>query len=272
MPTREFVMMRLAQQANLHVASIRLHAFGSHQALMVQRFDRGGDPFKHTRQLYASAHTALRLRLDAVRGDPERSDLALADRLRIWTNDAMPNRLTRLSGQLNALWRRMAFNALVSNTDDHALNTGLLPGSVSPDESRLAWSLSPVFDITPNARSLPQSIAEGPSLSLATGVDGASGTSAARLAEAAQRMGVRRHSALEWLQATVQQVAQQWERAMRDAAGPILEDSARMDTLFSDVRPAFAHAEWVASQSLRVARQSSCISPTSTVLLNPLPH
>ncbi|MET4575155.1 hypothetical protein [Ottowia thiooxydans] len=46
---------------------------GKHQVRMVQRFDRARNPFKPTRKLYASAHTVLRLRLDAVKGDPERS-------------------------------------------------------------------------------------------------------------------------------------------------------------------------------------------------------
>lgn len=246
MPAREFVTMRLAEQAGLHVAPVKLHTFGAHQVLMVQRFDRDGDPLKPMRKLYASAHTALRLRLDSVKGDPERSYLGLADRLRIWTNDGADDHRERLGGQLAELWMRMAFNALVGNTDDHALNTGLLFDRVVEGTDRMAWGLSPAFDITPNMAGQPQKIEEGPNLSLATGTDGRSGTSVARVADAAQRMGLDRGDAIKWLTATATQVAQQWEPMLRAAAGPVIEDSARMDRLVNDVRPSFAYAEWLA--------------------------
>ena len=141
MPVREFVTMRLAEQTGLHVAPVKLHTFGARQVLMVQRFDRDGDPFKPTRKLYASAYTALRLRLDAVKGDPERSYLGLADRLRIWTKDGADDYRERLGEQLAELWKRMAFNALVGNTDDHALNTGLLFDRVAKGNDRMVWGL-----------------------------------------------------------------------------------------------------------------------------------
>jgi serine/threonine-protein kinase HipA len=217
--------------------------------LMVQRFDRGGDPFKPTRKLYASAHTVLRLRPDSVKGEPERSYLGLADRLRIWTKENHPDDAReRLSGQMAELWKRMAFNALVGNTDDHALNTGLLFDRVAEGEGngRMAWRLSPAFDITPNLVTLPQKIEEGPHLSLATGTDGRSGTSVTRLADAAKWMGLDRENAIKWLTDTAQQIAQQWEALLRAAASPIIEDPARMDRLVNDVRPSFAYAEWLA--------------------------
>lgn len=246
MPAREFVAMRLAQQAGLYVAPVKLHTFGTHQVLMVKRFDRDGDPSKPTRKLYASAHTVLRLRLDAVKGDPERSYLGLADRLRIWTNDGADDYRVRLSGQLAELWRRMAFNALVGNTDDHARNTGLLFDQVADGSDHMAWGLSPAFDITPNMVGLPPNIEEGPNLSLATGTDGRSGTSVVRLADAAELMGLDRSSAMNWLMGTAQHIAQQWESLLRTAARPITEDMAHLDRLVADVRPSFAYAEWVA--------------------------
>lgn len=246
LPAREFVTMRLAEQIGLHVAPVRLHTFGAHQVLMVQRFDRDGDPFKPTRKLYASAHTVLRLRLDAVKGDPERSYLALADRLRIWLRDGADDYHERLARQLQELWKRMAFNALVGNTDDHALNTGLLFDRVAQDSDRRAWGLSPAFDITPNMVSRLPKIEEGPQLSLATGPDGRSGTSLARLADAAQWMGLDPHEAIEWLTHSAAQVAQQWESMLRVAAAPIIEDPARLDRLVDDVRPSFDYAQWVA--------------------------
>lgn len=43
------------------------------------------------------------------------------------------------------LWRRMAFNAMCGNGDDHPRNHGLVHGSDG-------WSLSPAFDIAPYGR------------------------------------------------------------------------------------------------------------------------
>jgi serine/threonine-protein kinase HipA len=44
---------------------------------------------------------------------------------------------------LEQLWRRMAFNILVSNTDDHLRNHGFM---LTP----LGWRLSPAYDMNPN--------------------------------------------------------------------------------------------------------------------------
>lgn len=249
MPAREFVTMRLAEQAGLHVAPVQLHTFGAHQVLMVQRFDRAGNPYKPTRKLYASAHTVLRLRVDAAKADPERSYLGLADRLRIWTRDGADDHPERVGRQRVELWKRMAFNALVGNTDDHALNTGLLFDRVAEGSDRMAWGLSPAFDITPNVVGLPSRIEDGPLLSLATGTDGRSGTSVARLADAAQWMGLERDDAIQWLMNTARQVAGQWAPMLRAAAGPVIEDATRLERLVGDVRPSFAYAEWLAQAS-----------------------
>ena len=44
---------------------------------------------------------------------------------------------------MQALWRRMVFNVLISNTDDHLRNHGFLhvPG--------MGWTLSPAYDLNP---------------------------------------------------------------------------------------------------------------------------
>ena len=119
------------------------------------------------------------------------------------------------------LWKRMCFNALVGNTDDHALNTGMLFDRVAEGSDRMAWGLSPAFDITPNMVGLPPHIEDGPLVSLATGTDGRSGTSVARLADAAQWMGLERDDAIQWLMNTARQVAGQWAPMLRAAARPM---------------------------------------------------
>ena len=44
---------------------------------------------------------------------------------------------------MEALWRRLVFNILISNTDDHLRNHGFLY------EGRDGWRLSPAYDLNP---------------------------------------------------------------------------------------------------------------------------
>jgi serine/threonine-protein kinase HipA len=63
------------------------------------------------------------------------SYLLLADELR--------RRSARPAQDLEELFRRMAFNALISNTDDHPRNHALIAPTAQ-------WELSPAYDLTPN--------------------------------------------------------------------------------------------------------------------------
>ena len=240
LPAREFVAMRLARMAGLAVAEVELHTFGAHQVLLVERFDRAGDPRQPQRCLYASAHTVLRLAPQAVRGDPQRSYLNLGDRLRIWARDSED-----LPEQLHEVWRRMAFNALVGNVDDHPLNHGVL----HEGSSALGWRLSPAFDITPALVTLPGRPQDGPLLSMATGVDGSARTSIDQLLAAARHLGLAPDAAQIWLQGAVTLVAQHWEPMLREAARPVMADAARLDALVAEARAAFAYGEWLAHQT-----------------------
>ena len=238
LPAREYVTMRLASEAGLDAARVALHTFGSHQVLLVERFDREGDPIQPRRRLYASAHTVMQLQPATTKGDPQRSYLHLGDRLRVWARDCAD-----LTGQLHELWRRMAFNALVGNVDDHPLNHGLLY------QGQRTWHLSPAFDITPAMRAAPVPMADGPALSMATGTDGAGRAGAQRLIAAAGHFGLSADDAQRWLAATAKRVSERWEPMLRDAAGPLFPDAAGMEALVEDTRPAFAYAEWLASNA-----------------------
>jgi serine/threonine-protein kinase HipA len=48
------------------------------------------------------------------------------------------------TADLSQLWRRIALNVLISNTDDHLRNHGFLHTSGD------SWRLSPAFDLNPN--------------------------------------------------------------------------------------------------------------------------
>jgi serine/threonine-protein kinase HipA len=107
-------------------------ARGGKDVLLVRRFDREKAATGYLRFGFLSA-------LSLMEWDewdrPDWSYPALADRMRA-TILAQPD-------QLHELFRRMAFNVLCRNTDDHPRNHGFVRG-----EKGLA--LSPAYDIVPN--------------------------------------------------------------------------------------------------------------------------
>jgi len=55
----------------------------------------------------------------------------------------LANNGANISNDLEELWRRIVFNIMVSNTDDHLRNHGFIL-------TERGWILSPAFDINPN--------------------------------------------------------------------------------------------------------------------------
>jgi serine/threonine-protein kinase HipA len=126
-PTWEAVLLKLAEQAGLDVPHWRLEEIAGKPVLLVTRFDRraaGG------RIPFMSAMTAL----DATDHGPQRSYLEIVDAIRQMGS--------KPEADIEALWKRVVFNILVSNTDDHLRNHALL-------HDGRGWRLSPVYDLNP---------------------------------------------------------------------------------------------------------------------------
>lgn len=125
-PRWEAATMTLAGMAGIDIPTSRLETVARRPVFIMDRFDRtaGGG-----RRPFRSALTAL----GASDGDL-RSYMELADPLR--QDGARP------AEDAVELWRRMVFNVLVSNTDDHLCNHGYLrePGG---------WRLAPAYDLNP---------------------------------------------------------------------------------------------------------------------------
>lgn len=125
----EFLVHQLATLAGVEVPEARLARFASrHHTFCVKRFDRLG----FGRRMYASAMTLLQ-RDDGESG----SYLEIAEALQR-EGDAV-----RLEGDLQQLYRRVAFSILVGNRDDHLRNHGFL-------RAPTGWRLAPAFDINPH--------------------------------------------------------------------------------------------------------------------------
>lgn len=125
----EAVALELAGRSGVLVPAHELLLIDDRPVLVLDRFDRA----EGTRIGYASALTMLGLK----DGD-QSSYVELAD---IITGNSPSARQ-----DLRELWRRMAFNVLISNLDDHLRNHGFLRTSSA------GWSLSPAFDLNPDPR------------------------------------------------------------------------------------------------------------------------
>ena len=122
----EAAAMDLAQAAGIDVAPFRLRSAAGRAVLTARRFDR--------RQGQRIAFTSALTALEAADHDEQRSYLEVAEFLR--REGSAVNR------DLRQLWRRIAFNVLVSNTDDHLRNHGFL-------RAPHGWRLSPAYDLNP---------------------------------------------------------------------------------------------------------------------------
>ena len=121
----EAATMRLARAAGIAVARCQLLPVSTRPVFMARRFDR-----QHGRRVpFMSALTALE-----AADNEMRSYLELAEFLR--------REGVAVDAELRQLWRRMVFNVLVSNTDDHLRNHGFL-------RSPHGWRLSPAYDLNP---------------------------------------------------------------------------------------------------------------------------
>lgn len=129
----EFATLDLARKCSLNVTKARLQSVGESDVLMLQRFDRDYTDKGYLRFGLVSGLTVLDC------GDSH------LDRER-WSYPLMADNLRRWSDKPEAdcaeLFRRMVFNAAVTNNDDHPRNHALL-------RRQKGWRLSPAYDLVP---------------------------------------------------------------------------------------------------------------------------
>lgn len=125
----EVLAMHLAAKASVKVATARVEVINGAAVAIIRRFDRTADG---GRIPYISAATMLQSDgREAVHAYTELVDVLLQE-------GANP------IADIHQLWRRLVFNFLICNTDDHLRNTGFLY-----DVRNHGWRLSPAFDLNP---------------------------------------------------------------------------------------------------------------------------
>jgi len=127
----EHGLLKLAHNCGINTPPSEVIKVGGRSVLLVKRFDRERCDGGFLRHRMLSALTVL--------GADE--EVTMRSR---WSYVLLAEELRRLSEQpakdCEQLFRRMAFNALVSNTDDHPRNHAVI--------ARTGWRLSPVYDLS----------------------------------------------------------------------------------------------------------------------------
>ncbi len=123
----EVLALKLASRAGIDAAPARIVQFDNTPVAIIRRFDRDGADGRIPYQSVASLLQASR--------EEDRSYTEIADALR--THGHAPTK------DVQQLWRRMLFNLLITNVDDHLQNHGFL------HVGQGLWRLAPAFDVNP---------------------------------------------------------------------------------------------------------------------------
>lgn len=131
----EAVSLQLAAKAGIATPKNELLSVAGKSVLLSHRFDRVGE----TRVPFLSAMAMMGMK-DGEHGSyPE-------------LVDALAEHGAQAASDVRELYRRMAFNVLISNVDDHLRNHGFLWAGTK------GWSLSPAYDLNPTPVDVRQRI------------------------------------------------------------------------------------------------------------------
>ncbi|MFC4236001.1 type II toxin-antitoxin system HipA family toxin [Thalassospira xianhensis] len=205
----EILALKLAAMAGMDVAEgkvVRTEA--GNDVAVIRRFDRDD---AGRRKLYASAKTMLQ-----VEDDDEHTYTELADVIKQYS--------PRASEDLSEMWKRMVFNILINNVDDHLRNHAFLY------DGQRKWILSPGFDINPfpdKARELKLWVSEdhGPEALVQSAMD------------IAPLFGLRNRDAATAALAPIVKSLQKWREVGRS------QDVGMTNAELGQYENAFEHAE-----------------------------
>lgn len=127
----EYLAYQLALDAGINMSFSKIEKItGKFHTFFTKRFDRVDGERIH----FASAMTMTGNNEDTIR-DKAGSYLEIAEFIQFHGSN--------ISVDLEQLWRRMVFNIIISNTDDHFRNHGFIVHNNG-------WHLSPAYDINPS--------------------------------------------------------------------------------------------------------------------------
>jgi serine/threonine-protein kinase HipA len=210
----EVLALHLATLAGIDTAQARVVMVRGSPVAIVRRFDRtpsqGRIPYMSGATLLQSSRSEERAYTELI--------------------DEMRSKCIDFSADARQLWRRLVFNHLITNVDDHLQNIGFLYA----DKNQ--WRLSPAFDLNP----FPDKDRESKTwLSEDTGPI----MSVSQLLGQAARFQLKPHEAKEILADVVKAVTQWREVALTSDVGLTHAE-------LGDFEPAFDHSGLEESQAL----------------------
>lgn len=212
----ERVALELASRAGIRAARSRIEQVAHKDVLILERFDRQ----PRGRIAFLSAMSML----GAGDGEAGHSYLDIADSLRQY--GAAP------ADDIAELWRRVVFNILISNTDDHLRNHGFL------HQGGVGWRLSPAYDLNP----VPVDVRPR---TLTTLIDSDDGTASLELAfSVAEYFGLEQGAALQ-VAREVGQAVSTWRQVAAQESIPKAE--------ITRMASAFDHADLKTALAIKVS-------------------
>jgi serine/threonine-protein kinase HipA len=187
----EYATMTLAGQVGITVPSVRLEKILGQDIYLIERFDRPSHGESYRRLPFISGLTIIGAHESE---SSQQSYRRLAEQLRLFGSDPV--------NDAKELWRRMVFNILCNNNDDHLRNHGFLWDGKG-------WRLSPGYDIVP----APQVSLER-DLAIGVGRNGRRATLRNALSDVAS-FGLSREEAVAIARAMQQTVKNAWEDLFR---------------------------------------------------------
>lgn len=190
----EYVTMRLARLAGIDAARVSLVETMGQGILLVERFDRHVTPDGVTRRLMLSGLSLLGLSVSDARF-ARYSDLA----------EVIRQRFEHPQATLEELYKRLALNVLVGNTDDHARNYAAFW-----DGETLA--LTPAYDICPHLRTTDV-------VTQAMMIDGVEGdhSTLRNVLSVCDRFGVSREHARSLINDMIGTIQSHWKEVCEEA-------------------------------------------------------
>lgn len=189
----EFIAMRLAEKAGLSVAPVRLEHVAGKDVLLVARFDRIKSETGWQRKAMVSALTIFGLD-EMMARYASYADLT----------EIIRHRFTAPKDTLRELFRRLVFNIVCGNTDDHARNHAAFW-----DGKHL--TLTPAYDICPQSRTGNEA-----SQAMLITADSRRSTLATCM-EAAPNFQLDEGAAAKIVNDTLEAVRAEWQNACKEA-------------------------------------------------------
>jgi len=203
----EYVTMTLAREVGLNVPAVRIEKVLGQDVFMIERFDRVSYGKQYRRLPFISGLTIIGAHESE---SSQQSYRRLAEQLRVLGSNPVQD--------AKELWRRMLFNILCNNTDDHLRNHGFLWDGKG-------WRLSPAYDIMPFAE-----VGLERYLAIGVGKNGRQATVHNALSEVAS-FGLSRPEAVAMARDMQTTMKARWESLFKDH-GLSVAETARLRTCF----------------------------------------